>query len=257
MPDIATGDPHTTDAQQQETLRRQGELPAHLAIIMDGNGRWAKERGLPRAAGHREGVVSVREITEACAELGVDYLTLYTFSTENWKRPAFEVDALMTLLIRTVRKERRTLLDNDVRLRVVGDVEQLPAACREALRATCEETATNTRMTLSLALSYSGRWDLVNAARALARRAARGELDPDAIDEQALAGALATAGLPDPDLLVRTGGEMRLSNFLLWELAYAEFYLTDRYWPDFRREALYEAIRSYQDRDRRFGAISA
>ncbi len=267
MPDTATGhqqaaadagrtDASHGDAARQEALRRRGEIPEHVAIIMDGNGRWASRRGLPRAAGHREGVVSVREITEACAQLGVGHLTLYTFSTENWLRPAMEVNALMTLLIRTVRKERRTLLDNNVRLRTIGDTAQLPAACRQAPRRTCEETAAGARMTLTLALSYSGRWDILRAVRRLARRAQSGELAPKDIDEVLFAEALATAGMPDPDLLVRTGGEQRLSNFLLWEMAYTEMHITERYWPDFRRAALYEAVRSFQDRDRRFGRVS-
>ncbi len=243
------------DAERQQALRARGALPEHIAVIMDGNGRWAGRRSLPRVAGHREGTASVRDVTETCAQLGVPYLTLYTFSTENWLRPAGEVNALMTLLVRTIRRERKTLMENDIRLRTVGDTSQLPEACREALAATCAETASNTRLTLSLALSYSGRWDLTRAVRTLARRVQQGELAPEAIDEAALAGALTTAALPDPDLLVRTGGEQRLSNFMLWEMAYTELYITPQYWPDFRREALYEAIRSFQDRDRRFGRV--
>lgn len=256
MQNTITGKAQTEeDASAQEALRRRGSLPRHIAIIMDGNGRWAKERGKMRVTGHREGVRSVRDITEACAQLGIEYLTLYTFSTENWYRPEHEVDALMELLIRTVRRERATLLENDVRLRTIGDIAQLPEACQRELQATKEETASNTRLTLSLALSYSGRWDILQAVRAIARRVERGELDPEAVDEALVAQMLTTAELPDPDLLIRTGGEQRLSNFLLWEMAYTELYFTDHFWPAFRREQLYEAIRSFQDRERRFGRI--
>ena len=258
MPSLLTNAEQTDeDRTAQRALRERGTLPGHVAIIMDGNGRWARERGKPRAFGHREGVASVRDVTEACAQLGVGHLTLYTFSTENWLRPAGEVNALMTLLIRTIRRERATLMENDVRLRLIGDLGQLPEACRRALEKTRDETAGNRRTTLCLALSYSGRWDIVEAARALARRAQRGELAPEAITEDHFAGLLTTEGLPDPDLLIRTGGEQRLSNFLLWEAAYAEMYFTERYWPAFRRAQLYEALRSYQDRDRRFGRVSS
>ncbi|GIV57219.1 MAG: isoprenyl transferase [Rhodothermaceae bacterium] len=248
-------DPERDDRAVQAALKRRGVMPRHIAIIMDGNGRWARARGQARYVGHYEGVESVREVTEACAELGVEYLTLYTFSTENWQRPRKEVNALMQLLIRTLRREKKTLQKNDVRLKALGDLSMLPEACRRELEEAMAETAGNRRMTLLLALSYSGRWELREAVRTLARRVAAGELDPDAIDEATIAAALGTAGMPDPDLLIRTGGELRVSNFLLWQIAYAEFYVTEVLWPDFRRAQLYEAIRAFQDRDRRFGRV--
>ncbi len=243
------------DAARQETLRRRGALPRHIAVIMDGNGRWASQRGKSRVVGHHEGVVSVRDITEACAQLGVEFLTLYTFSTENWQRPPGEVNALMKLLLRTIRRERRTLTENNIRLRAIGDLSKLPPSARAALQEALEATAGNTRMTLVLALSYSGRWEITEAVRRLARQVQRGQLDPEDIDEALLAGAFDSAGLPDPDLLIRTGGECRVSNFLLWQLAYTEMVLTDVFWPAFRREQLYEAIAAFQDRDRRFGRV--
>jgi undecaprenyl diphosphate synthase len=253
-----TGEPQPPeDAAAQKALRGRGSLPEHVAIIMDGNGRWAEAQGRPRALGHREGVRSVRDITEACAQLGVPHLTLYTFSTENWMRPDREVNALMTLLVRTVRRERRRLLENGVRLRTLGDTAALPSACRRELEETAEVTAGNDRLTLSLALSYSGRWDLVRAAREVARRARDGDLAPEDVDESLVAGLLSTRDLPDPDLLIRTGGEQRLSNFLLWEVAYAEMLVTDCYWPAFRRAQLYEAVRDFQDRERRFGRVAS
>ena len=251
-----TGEAQTSeDAAAQAALKEGGEIPQHIAIIMDGNGRWATERGHSRVVGHHEGVVSVRDITEACAQLGVDHLTLYTFSTENWHRPDVEVNALMELLVHTIRKEKETLLSNDIRLQAIGDLEQLPPRCRDELDETIRATAGGTRMTLHLALSYSGRWELVRAARELARRVRHGDLDPDAIDEAALAGRLTTGGVPDPELLIRTGGEHRVSNFLLWQLAYSELYFTDAFWPAFRREQLYEALRDFQRRERRFGRV--
>ena len=246
-----------SDAEQQRALQDRGEIPTHVACIMDGNGRWAQRREKARFVGHHEGVTSVREVTEACAEVGVEHLTLYTFSTENWERPDPEVDALMELLIHTVQEERATLMDNDIRLRTIGDLRQLPAACQEALEETKADTAANERMSLTLALSYSGRSELVQAMQALAEEVQRGTLRPDEIDESQIEGHLDTAGLPDPDLLIRTGGEYRLSNFLLWQCAYTELFITEEYWPDFRRAQLYEAIRSYQDRDRRYGRVAA
>ena len=253
-----TGEPQPPeDAAAQEALSERGPLPEHVAVIMDGNGRWAEDRGKARATGHREGVRSVRDITEACAQLGVPYLTLYTFSTENWARPEWEVNALMSLLVETVRKERERLLDNGVRLRCVGDMDELPSACRRELEEAARVTAGNERLTLSLALSYSGRWDLARAAREIARRAQEGTLAPEEVDESLLAGLLSTSALPDPDLLVRTGGEQRLSNFLLWEAAYAELLVTDRHWPAFRREQFYDTVRAFQDRERRFGKVAA
>lgn len=244
------------DAHLQEALHERGELPRHVAAIMDGNGRWARQRDRVRYAGHYEGVESVRDIVEACGELGIQYLTLYTFSTENWNRPTLEVKALMRLLRHTVRKERATLLENNVRLKLIGDVSQLPPKCLEELQRTVEATADNTGLTLVLALSYSGRWDLTEAARQVATMVANGVIDPDDVDESIVSDLLDTGTIPDPDLLIRTGGEYRLSNFMLWQSAYSELYITDCYWPDFRRKQLYEAIRNYQDRDRRFGRVS-
>jgi undecaprenyl diphosphate synthase len=244
-----------TDERHQEALQARGELPAHIACIMDGNGRWAQQRDEARVVGHHEGVTSVRDVTEACAELGVEHLTLYTFSTENWERPDSEIDALMELLVGTVQKEQSTLMENGVKLRIIGDLSELPDSCQEAIEETRAATADNSHMTLTLALSYSGRWEILQAARALAADVQAGEMDPEEIDASLFEAHLDTAGMPDPDLLIRTGGEYRLSNFLLWQSAYTELYITEEYWPDFRREQLYAAIRNYQDRDRRFGRI--
>lgn len=252
-----TGDAQTAaDQSAQAVLKARGALPAHVACIMDGNGRWAKARGKGRVSGHREGVRSVRDITEACAQLGVDYLTLYTFSTENWNRPKAEVTALMELLVRTLRKEAEKLHDNGIRLHAIGDLDRLPARGRRELDESMALTAGNARMTLTLALSYGARWEITEAVRRLAERAAAGDLDPAAIDEAAVSAELLTAGMPDPDLLIRTAGEMRVSNFLLWQIAYSELFVTETAWPDFRRASLYEAVRSYQDRDRRYGRVA-
>lgn len=243
------------DAARQAALREGGPVPAHVAIIMDGNGRWARQRGLHRYAGHGEGVVSVRDVTEAAAEVGVQVLTLYTFSTENWHRPQEEVDALMRLLVQTVAKERETLLKNRVRLQLLGNLAALPQDCQEALQALCDETAHLDRMTLVLALSYSGRWELVEGARRLAADVQDGRLAAADVSEDALRERLPSGHLPDPDLLVRTGGDLRVSNFLLWSIAYTEIYVTDLLWPDFRRPALYDAIAEFQRRERRFGRV--
>lgn len=252
----ANGDTRTAeDHALQKSLKERGDIPRHIAMIMDGNGRWARERGKSRVVGHHEGVDSVRDITESCAQLGVEYLTLYTFSTENWNRPAREVKALMGLLVHTIRRETETLKKNRIRLRAVGDLSKLPAEARRELHEAMEATSENDRMTLIMAISYSGRLEIVQAARALARRALDGELAPDDIDEPVFSSTLMMAGIPDPDLLIRTGGEFRISNFLLWELAYTEIYITGCYWPAFRRSALYEAIRDYQNRERRFGRV--
>jgi undecaprenyl diphosphate synthase len=224
---------------------------------MDGNGRWAEARGLPRVAGHEAGAESVREITRACREAGLQALTLYSFSTENWRRPEEEVRALMGLLGRYLVEERRELLENGIRLNAIGQLDRLPLAVRAALKELMHATRNNTGMVLTLALSYGGRAEIVEAARALAKKAASGRLRPDAIDEAALAAELGTAGLPDPDLLVRTSGEMRLSNFLLWQLAYAEIHVTDVLWPDFRRSELEKAFASFRARERRFGKTGA
>jgi undecaprenyl diphosphate synthase len=231
-------------------------LPRHIAIIMDGNGRWAKAQGKPRVFGHRNGVKSVREVTEAAAELGVSYLTLYAFSTENWGRPRLEINALMRLLVETVYKETSTLMENNIRLQAIGNIDQLPKATHRALLEGIERTKHNDRMTLVLALNYSGRWDLVEAARKLAEAAVQDKLSPTDITNDQLAQALSTAAFPDPELLIRTSGEARISNFLLWELAYAELYFTPVFWPDFRKDNLYEAIVNFQRRERRFGKIS-
>jgi undecaprenyl diphosphate synthase len=252
---LTRGVQSTEDRARQLELIGAGRLPAHIAIIMDGNGRWARDRGRTRVEGHREGIRSVRDVTEACAQLGIRYLTLYTFSTENWQRPQREVVALMELLVRTIRREAGRLHANGIRVRTLGDFERLPPRARDEMQEAMTLTERNERMDLVLALSYSGRWELARAARRLARDVRDGRLDPEGIDEDALAARLDTAGLPDPDLLIRTGGEIRVSNFLLWQIAYAELYMTDVRWPDFRREALYDAIRDFQGRDRRFGRV--
>lgn len=222
---------------------------------MDGNGRWAKERGLPRVEGHRQGVHAVRDTTEACAELGIPHLTLYTFSTENWKRPMSEVSALMKLLIQALRREARTFHENDIRLNAIGSIDQLPDKAQAELRSLMEDTASNSRMTLTLALSYSGRWDLTQAMQSLAEQVQRGELAPEDIDQDGICKQLSTASIPDPDLLIRTGGERRISNYMLWQMAYSELFFTPVYWPDFRRQQLFEAVEDFQDRERRFGGV--
>lgn len=231
-------------------------IPAHVAVIMDGNGRWAKQKGGLRIFGHQNAITAVRETVEAAAEVGVRFLTLYAFSTENWARPAHEVMALMQLLVHTIRQETPTLLKNKVRLQAIGQIENLPASCQRELAEAIELTKAGDRMTLVLALSYSGRWDLTQAAQQLATDVAAGRLEPSSITEQTLSGYLSTKGIPDPELLIRTSGEQRISNFLLWQLAYTELYITDLLWPDFRREHFYDALRAYQQRERRFGKTS-
>ncbi|MFZ1331561.1 MAG: isoprenyl transferase [Flavobacteriales bacterium] len=232
------------------------KVPKHIAIIMDGNGRWAKANGEHRVVGHANGVRSVREALVAATEVGVEYLTLYAFSTENWNRPANEVAALMDLLVQTIAGELEELNKNGVRLKAIGDVDSLPATCRDTLRNAIANTAKNDRITLVLALSYSSRWEILHMARNLARAAKNGEIDPEAIDEQMIGNELTTAGIPDPELLIRTSGEQRISNFLLWQIAYAELWFTPVMWPDFKKEHLYGAILDYQNRERRFGLIS-
>jgi undecaprenyl diphosphate synthase len=231
-------------------------IPAHVAVIMDGNGRWAKQKGGLRIFGHQSAITAVRDTVEAAAEMGVRYLTLYAFSTENWSRPAHEVMALMQLLVHTIRQETPTLLKNSIRLQSIGQIDTLPASCQRELAEAVELTKAGNRMTLVLALSYSGRWDLAQAARRLAVDVASGELKPEDVQESTVAGYLTTAGMPDPELLIRTSGEQRISNFLLWQLAYTELYITDLLWPDFRREHFQEAVRAYQRRERRFGKTS-
>ena len=241
------------DLKSQINLEK---LPKHVAVIMDGNGRWAKQHGKPRVFGHRNGVTAVRDTTEAAAELGIEYLTLYAFSTENWNRPKLEVSALMRLLVETLNKEIQTLNKNNIRLKAIGDINKLPSRTHDALLQGIENTAKNDRMTLVLALNYSAKWELTEAARKLAKAAKEGTLDPDQLDEQDISNALATQGIPDPELLIRTSGESRISNFLLWQIAYAELYFTDIFWPDFGKENFYQAIIDFQRRERRFGKIS-
>ena len=235
----------------------QGNLPKHIAVIMDGNGRWAKNKGAERIFGHSNAIKAVREVTEGCAELGVGYLTLYAFSTENWSRPQHEVRALMELLVKTIRGELPTLQKNNVRLDAIGDVDSLPTNCRRELDEAIEKTSQNTGLNLILALGYSGKWDIIQATRQIAHEIKSGQLQPEDINETLFMQRLSTKGRPDVDLMLRTGGDHRISNFLLWQLAYAELYIFESiYWPDFRREHLYEGILSYQNRERRFGKIS-
>lgn len=231
-------------------------LPKHIAIIMDGNGRWAKGRGKIRIFGHTQGVSTVKEITEACARLGVGYLTLYVFSTENWSRPKIEVNALMELLVKTIRKEAPTLMKNNIRLRTIGNIATLPGNCEKALEETMEITKANTGLNMILALSYSSRWDMTRAIRQLAEDAQQGVLKPSEINESKISSYLSTREFPDPELLIRTSGEYRISNFLLWELAYTELYFTDKLWPEFTEADLFKAIVDYQKRERRFGKTS-
>lgn len=244
------------DIRIQAELKASGEIPRHIAIIMDGNGRWAKNHGNIRIYGHKAGVDSVRDITEACAQIGVKYLTLYAFSTENWSRPTSEISGLMQILIQTLRRETKRLNENNIKLSAIGQIERFPERCKRELNEAMELTDKNERMQLCLALSYSGRWDITQAVRRIAGEVKKGNIDPDEIDTSMVSKHLSTANVPDPDLIIRTSGEYRISNFLLWQLAYSEFYITERYWPDFRRNELYSAIKSYQKRERRFGKIS-
>lgn len=234
----------------------RNKLPKHIAIIMDGNGRWAKERGKDRVYGHHEGVLSVREIVNGCAELGISYLTLYAFSTENWNRPKEEVNALMELLVNTIRKEVDELKKNNVRLHVIGDFASLPEICQKELNEAKELTASNTGLNLILALSYSSRWEITEAAKKIAQDAAQGILKPEDINDTVFQSYLNTASFPDPELMIRTSGEHRISNYLLYQLAYAELYFTPVHWPEFRKPQLYEALLNYQQRERRFGKTS-
>ena len=231
-------------------------LPRHIAIIMDGNGRWAKEQGQDRLYGHFHGVESVRNIVEGCAELGIGYLTLYAFSTENWDRPEYEVIGLMELLVSTIRKEVESLHKNNIKLHVIGDMNMLPEYARQELNEALEMTSGNTGLNLIMALSYSGRWELLNAVKNIAHEVQAGKMAVEAIDQDTLQHFLCTSAFPDPELMIRTSGEFRISNFLLYQLAYAELYFTNVRWPDFRKENLYEAILDYQGRERRFGKTS-
>lgn len=229
------------------------KIPKHVAIIMDGNGRWAKKIGEIRSIGHQEGVNAVRETVEGCVELDVEYLTLYAFSTENWSRPKEEVDALMTILVNSISAELPTMMKNNIRLKTIGNTDDLPSACKATLLETIEKTAMHTGLVLNLALSYSGRWDITNAVKQIAIDVESGVISADDINEKELSDRLSTSFLPDPDLLIRTSGEFRLSNFLLWEVAYSEIYISDVLWPDFSKSELFSAIKDYQNRERRFG----
>lgn len=241
----------------QEEILNSGKIPRHIAIIMDGNGRWALQRNLSRTAGHREGIESVRDIVKASSQLGVKYLTLYAFSIENWKRPINEVRVLMNLLEHFLKVELDELHQNNVRVKAIGKLNSLPKSVQKLLRRSIEVTAENTGLTLTLALSYSGRWDILRAVQIIAFDVKRGKVSPEDLTAEKFASYLQTKELPDPDLLIRTSGEMRLSNFLLWELAYSEIFVTKKYWPEFRRNDLYEAISDYIKRERRFGKTSA
>ena len=240
----------------KQRIKKHGNFPGHIAIIMDGNGRWAKRQELPRVEGHREGINSVREVVRACGELDIKYLTLYTFSTENWNRPRGEVAALMRLLLKTIRSEVNDLNKNNVRLQVLGNLHDLPLPARKGMEAAIAFLKNNTGLTLNLALSYSSRNEITEAVRRIARGVQCGEIHQDDISEDLVSKNLYTAEIADPDLLIRTSGELRISNFLLWQLAYTEIYVTDVLWPDFRRREFFQAIEDYQNRERRFGKVS-
>lgn len=231
-------------------------IPRHVAIIMDGNGRWAKAHGLERSAGHVEGVTSVRNITRIASDLGVGYLTLYTFSTENWNRPKEEVDALMNLIAVALERETPELIENNCRLSMIGDMSRLPLYAREHLNNCMARTAHCSGLNLVLAISYSSRWEITNACRSIVRECMDGQLSPDHISDELFSKHLTTSGMPDPDLLIRTGGDKRISNFLLWQIAYAEILVSDKYWPDYTKQDFVDAIREYQQRERRFGKTS-
>jgi len=232
------------------------KLPLHIAIIMDGNGRWAKQQGKLRVFGHQSAIKAVRETVEAAAEIGIKYLTLYAFSTENWNRPQPEVEALMELLVHTINAEVPTMMKNNIRLLAIGDLKSLPGDCFSELKEAMEKTADNKRMSLVLALSYSSKWEITEAVKKIAGEVKDGRLKVEDISENTVADHLVTSGIPDPELMIRTSGEYRISNFMMWQLAYSEFYFTARLWPDFRKEDLYEAIVSYQQRERRFGLVT-
>ncbi|WP_420153944.1 isoprenyl transferase [Siphonobacter sp.] len=240
----------------KETIHT-GNLPRHIAVIMDGNGRWAKQKGmLSRIFGHRHAIKAVEDVVEGCAELGIEYLTLYTFSTENWDRPQEEVDALMELLVQAIADQTPKLLKNNIRLLTIGDTQSLPTRCQKDLKQAMDRTQHNTGLSLVLALSYSGKWDIMQGVKKLVDATQRGEFASGQLTEEHLSKALATSGMPDVDLMIRTGGDHRISNFLLWQLAYAELHFTDTFWPDFRREHLDKALKDYQNRERRFGKTS-
>ncbi|HLT80891.1 MAG TPA: isoprenyl transferase [Cyclobacteriaceae bacterium] len=242
-------------ASYKELIDRN-RLPRHIAVIMDGNGRWAKRKGAMRIFGHKNAVQAVREVTEACGELGVKYLTLYAFSTENWSRPKEEVEGLMELLVSTLKQEIDRLMENQVRLMTVGELADLPEDCQANLQWAIDQTRNNSGLTLNIALSYSGRWEIIQAVKSLVKDVQSGKIDEKDISDRVFENYLQAPGIPDPELLIRTSGEMRVSNFLLWQIAYTELYITPTLWPDFRKEHLYEAIWSYQQRERRFGKTS-
>ncbi len=244
------------DKKHQDQLLAGGEIPQHIAIIMDGNGRWAKRRGMPRIAGHNEGVNSVRDVVEACGQLGVKYLTLYAFSTENWKRPKTEVSMLMRLLLRALKDERDRLHQNEVQLKAIGEIAALPSDVQDELLDAGELMRKNTGLTLILALSYSGRWDITNSLKRILEDISSGKVRKEDIGEDLISRYLSTREIPDPDLLIRTSGEYRISNFLLWQLAYSEIYISEEFWPAFRRKHIYAAIADFQKRERRFGLVS-
>jgi undecaprenyl diphosphate synthase len=244
------------DLKAQNSLKKSGDIPEHIAIIMDGNGRWARKRGLPRAAGHKQGVETVRDIVKACVGLGVRYLTLYTFSTENWKRPKDEITTLMRLIVKSLQNETNELHANGVRLSTIGNRDSLPDVVRQELEQAVEKTSGNTKLTLNLALSYSGRWEIMEAAKKIGQMVKEGQIRSEDVTESLFSSLLTTKDIPDPDLLIRSGGEFRISNFLLWQIAYSEIFITDVLWPEFKRQHLYEAIKDYQKRERRFGLVS-
>lgn len=239
---------------QVETVDNSN-IPQHVAIIMDGNGRWAKKQGAMRVFGHNSAINAVREAAEGAAEMGIKYLTLYAFSTENWGRPKAEVDALMELLVSTIRKETKTLMKNNIRLKTIGHTEGLPAKCQRELKEAMDITAENNRLDLILALNYSGRWEIVEATKKIAADVQLGKIEPSDITDQVFESYLTTAGIPDPELLIRTSGEMRVSNYLLWQIAYTEIFITEVLWPDFNKALLTEAVKAYQSRERRFGKV--
>ena len=239
-----------------DTKIDNNNLPQHIAIIMDGNGRWANEKSLNRVEGHKNGDKAVRDVTEGAAQLGIKYLTLYAFSTENWSRPKYEVDALMELLVETIKNEVGTLNDNNIQLNTIGDIKSLPKNCQNNLQQAIQETSINTGLILTLALSYSARWEITDAVKQIAEQVKSGDISTNDISADVVAQHLTTTNLPDPELVIRTSGERRISNFLLWQIAYSELYFTDTLWPDFRKEHLTEAIIDFQHRERRFGKTS-
>jgi len=240
----------------EDSIINKNNIPKHIAIIMDGNGRWAKVHSLPRIAGHKEGIISVRAITKICGDIGVKHLSLYTFSSENWRRPKNEVKALMRLLLLTIRREIKDLNKNNVRLTTIGNMGDLPDDARKGMEEGLKITENNSGLNLILALSYGGRQEILKMVQSIARKAINGEIEPEKLSEGDIVNELDTAKIPDPDLLIRTGGDQRISNFLLWQIAYSEIYVTDTYWPEFKEKELLDAVADFQDRERRFGRIS-